>query len=182
MMPGTRDGGGGEEPVTARAQLRQWLAGELADVDEVHIPTLRDKALAHFAGDGEFLRQLAAEALPTMVAEGARSVIGYRRGQVALVVGDEVLTKNALVERATASRFERWFEHAGTRHIKLTKMTKTQLEEAADERERVAGEHWRRAEFLRELAKRLEGTQTVEDVYDDEAIEQLLKEVTGGDF
>lgn len=76
-----------------------------------------------------------------------------------------------------ASRWGRWYEFSGLRHIRLADMTKHDLLSAAKLRRTSAESNLRRAELLEQLAEELADGQTIGQRYTAEDIDAIARSV-----
>ncbi len=161
---------------SSRAIVRHWLREQLDGQDEIQVPELTTKAIAHFKGDIAFMQLLIQETLPSTVAELAYDVLTRIRGS-AIRMGDALVTREGFQERVHRSKFRDWMEHAGDRHISLLKLTKQTGQVVVAERRARSDEEHRRADFIERLIKPLRGKQTVGDRWSEEQIEQIRRQV-----
>jgi hypothetical protein len=165
-----------ETPESSRTIVRQWLRDQLDGQDDVQVPELTAKAIAHFKGDIDFMTLLVEETLPGTVGDLAYHILSRARGS-AIRMGDSIVTRDGFDQRVERSRFRDWMEHAGDRHIALLALTKQTGQLAIAERRGRGDEEYRRAAFLERLIKPLRGKQVIGDRWTDEAIDQIRQEI-----
>ena len=163
-------------PESSRIIIRQWLRDQLDGQDDIQIPELTAKAIAHFKGDTTFMELLVEETLPGTIGDLAYHILSRSRGS-AIRMGDAIVTRDGFDQRVERSRFRDWMEHAGDRHIALLALTKQTGLLAIAERRARADEDYRRAEFIERLIKPLRGKQTIGGKWTEEQIDQIRREV-----
>lgn len=162
------------QETTYRQVLRQWIKQQVDGSSEVNLPDLTASAVEHFSSDKAFLKAFLTESLRPLVYEQARLVLQGTRGAV-VVLGDEIVTKEILAERAQRlqSRWSRWMEHVGDRHVNLMAMTKDDLLTAALERRQRAETEIEIARLWEVLANKLKKNETVGQRFTAEEIERM---------
>ena len=139
-----------EESATLR--LRAWLRGQIEGEDSVDQSALAERALEHFLSNTAFMQALTRELLPAMVYRQVQLIVGSgRRAPDAALAespeeDDEPAHPNTLGsaharersikagQPATRSKWDRWLEHVGSKHVRLTVMTKADLRKARAQR------------------------------------------------
>lgn len=164
----------------ASQRIRAWIQERTNGQHAVALPSLTTEAVEHFLGDTELVRRLFGEKLRSIVYEIAQRVFKETRPG-AVLLGDEIVDQEELAQRASRLKvkWDRWLEHAGETHVRLSAMNRVQLLTAAVERETRADEEFKRASFLRELADRLKGAQTVGQVFKPDEIEAVWSRIHG---
>lgn len=165
-----------QTPESSRSIVRHWLREQIDGQDDVQVPELTAKAIAHFKGDITFMELLVTETLSGTVGELAYDVLSRARGG-AIRMGDAITTRDGFDQRVERSRFRSWMEHAGDRHVALLKLTKPLGQLAIAERRARADEDYRRADFIERLIKPLRGKQTIGDRWTEEQIDQLRQQI-----
>lgn len=156
----------------ATSRIDEWIKEQIDGAAAVSLTDLARKGRDVFLADTAYLQSLFADQLQSLIHQRAAKIFERtRRGSV--VLGDEIVDAGELAKRAErlASKWDGWLEHAGERHVLLFSMTRLQLVAAAEEREARSEGEAIRALFLRALAAKLGGVQTVGEVFDHGAIE-----------
>lgn len=162
---------------TARSRIREIVKIRIEDEDEISIPNLTDSLVALLRGDEEFMEEFVQSALRSEVYTQVAAAIGASRKLIQM--GDVAMTKEAVEKRAQsfATRFLGWFEHSGSRHVRLMDMTREDLLVSAGERRKRGQREYRIAELWTQLAGGLEGGQRVEERFTAEQIEELYTRI-----
>lgn len=164
------------ENPTPRAQLAQWIRAEIDGKSSVELPQLADAALEMFAADQQFVRDFMAEMMRPMVYEIARQVMKSTRPKGDVIeLGDTLMSRDDFKAQSkkAAARWRTWLEHAGTKHIRLMEMTRTDLTAAADERRKRGDAEYELANLWDALAERLEGNERVSERFTADEIERV---------
>jgi aromatic ring-cleaving dioxygenase len=164
-----------------RAQVARWVRAQIADREEVSIPDLRNQAIEHFEKDRAFMRSLLTAFMRTSLYDIVQHVVGSTRGLTLL--GDTVVTEDGIDQRvsaARASRWDRWLEHVGDKHLRLMDMTREDVLQAITEREQRIESERSVVRILSAIYARLEGGQRVRERFTAAEIEQLRRSLDGG--
>lgn len=150
------------EKDTSAADLRFLIRNLLQGREEVSIPDLAGEVVDHVLADEEMSKALMFRFLQPMVYEQVRRQVASTRSDKVLV-GDEVMSKDNFKKQATApgGRFNRWLEHANGRHVRLVKMTKTDLLAACEERGVTADRNAKLRDFFKALSEKVPEGKTV---------------------
>ena len=168
---------------SARGILRQWINEQIntavEDGQSISIPTLTSETIAHFRADGELIQRLMEEQLQPIVTQLVAQRVGHSRNYV--LAGDRALPRHQFAQMAEqlAKRWERWIEHVGVLQVPVLSMTKTDLVQAAMERENQGRRELRMGALWRSLADQLKETECVGDRFTSEQIEQLYQSLEG---
>lgn len=166
-----------------RAQYRQWCREQRDAPREpgegISASTIADAALAHFLQNAAFMRAFAAEVMRPMFYELTLEVFGETRRQRngPILVVDSLLDPaafEAAAERLSA-KWGGWLEHANGRHIRLEDMRRVDILSAIAEREQRVARERSVITFLQRIAARLEGEQTVGEVFTAEEIKEIRR-------
>lgn len=168
------------DPPTARAAIAGWLRLQLAGATEVRLPDLTNEAVEFVASDRKLLRSFLGEMLRPIVYDCAQRIVGKDR-EGFIVLGDVLLRRGEFETRAhtLGSRWTRWLEHVGDRHINIMAMTRQDLLIAAEERERRAAADTGVAQLWRAIADRLKKGQTVGDRFKPADLDALSEQLFG---
>lgn len=168
--------------ISPRLQIRRWAVEQFAvsgRQEAVSFPQVTEDLLDRISEDSRFVRELMRTELRhivyeqvRMAAQDTRDVRGW------ILVGDTLQSPEVLEARARRkTAFERWFAWletvSPTRTLRLANMTRADLLEAAERRRRRARTEMRIADLWEQLAQGMNHTQTVEDRYTPERVEEI---------
>lgn len=153
--------------------IDDWIREQIKDSDQISIPEVADKAVERFLDDRVFIRSFLTDMLRPMIYWRAKKVVAATRGLT--LAGDQILDLGSVEERSKqiAHKFVNWVEHSGERSVRLMRMTRNDLQLAAQERRKRGIQELHLSDLWTELAKRLEADQVVEDVWSPEEIESV---------
>jgi pyruvate/2-oxoglutarate dehydrogenase complex dihydrolipoamide acyltransferase (E2) component len=169
---------------TTRVQVAGWVRQAIADQPEVSLPDLADAAMVHFGDDPAFLQAFFREHVREMVYTLAQQVVGSSRStRLRFESLQPVVTTDAAeqggqprpVEVRAKTCWPTWFEHAGSRHVRLFDMQRGDLLAAAEERERRGQTELQLAGLWRKLASNLPEGKSVGEVYTEESIDRWAR-------
>lgn len=162
-----------EERVSARTQLRNWFVEINETEEEYDITEVATRAVQQFGSDPDWVRQMW---LP-LIKQELRMLVAQMRDRTLL--GEVVVNQEGLEERARrlGAKWGKWREHTEQGYTRLFDMTRGQLLEAADRRERIGLTEMRTAVLWRKLAARMTDAQQVSECWDDDEIEALAVEI-----
>ena len=158
------------ETVSTKTRFTQWIADQLENAPEISLPALKARALREFGDDVDLWQTY----LPHLVYEEVRKQVSGRRAQAAAQAAPRPGRTLAHQQERAAAFLDRWYEHVGTRHIRLGDMTREDLLAAAVERTERGQAELHRAHVWRTLAEPLRPGQTVRDGWSPEALTHVL--------
>jgi hypothetical protein len=169
--------------LSARAQVRAWIAQQIAGQSEVKVPELRAQVVEHFKGNASVMERLLAETLSGMIYELARAEISATRGKANVIDhGDTVTTIDEVKGKAIKLRhkWDLFREYAGDRHVRLMDMTPADLQLAEQTRQARGDIEHEFAELWRRLRQPLEEGEAVGDRFTVEDIENIYQGIVAG--
>ena len=161
---------------TPTSRVRDWIYQEIDGMDTVKLPELANAAVAHFSQDPTFVHAFLETHLRPIIYDLAQKAMAATRGRENVIMaGETLLTRDGISKDAKKlqSKWERWLEHVGDRHVRLTEMTKSDLLKAAEERRKRANTDIRIAALWEALAERMEGDQKVGELFTPEQIDKV---------
>lgn len=161
---------------TPTSQVRDWIYQEIEGQNTVKLPDLANAAVVHFSKDPVFVHGFLETHLRPIIYDLAQKAMAATRGKQNVInVNDTLVTKEGIIAGAQKlqSKWERWLEHVGDRHVRLTEMKRADLLAAAELREQRAGTDMAIAKLWRALAERMEVDQTVGELFTPEQIEKV---------
>ncbi len=155
-------------------QLKEWVQERIKDANcrgvSLNVHELAGEADKEFRKDRLFAPEPTApvcDLITVVVIQVAQDYMHLTRDpkrQRDQTAGKGKMPK--IIKRKDPWRFYRaWRESVAHRDVPLLKSTQAVLLEAAASREARSGGEYRKAQFLRELAKGMNATQTVEERY-----------------
>jgi hypothetical protein len=171
----------GDKRPSVREKLVQIARRKVNDAIEtgsVSMPSIANEAIQELLLDPADLQEwLGITVRPVMYEHIQREVAKSRNG---VIIFGDTLTTPAEVKNAARRRrpnWQVWVEHAGDRSVPLTLMTRTDLEIAANEREKRGLHELKLASLWRHMAYQLSGSQKVSDLFTPEQIQSLADEL-----
>lgn len=161
---------------TPAAEMRAWIKERTTDKKSVNAPALARKMIKHFEKDEEFVVAFFREHGYATAYRLVIETIQRTRGRASVVqLGDEVVDRDEFEKRSKAflSRWDRWLEHVGDKHVRLMDMKRSDLLAAAQIRRERADNELEIAQLWESLAERLEGSQTVREAFTPEEIDRV---------
>lgn len=183
--PPERDQNAAARQYSPRLQLRRWAIEQFAAESEsaISFPQVTEDLLDRISDDPRFVRELLRTELRHVIYEQVRMAAQDTRDLRGwILVGDTLQSPEALAARSRRkTAFERWFSWletvSPTRTLRLANMTRTDLLEAAARRRRRAQTEMRIADLWEQLAQGMNHTQTVEERYSPETVEEIAQTV-----
>lgn len=165
----------GRSPIKEAEALARTLVRARLEVDGyVKLPDVTRELVEHYLQDPDWLRRYLTEALRPLLYDVAQGVVKRTRGHI--VFHEEVVKAQALGERVRKNpKFSLWTERVLDRHKRLFEMSREDLIVAAEEREKRGGIEIKTAVFFREIAKPMQSTDRVGNLWDDASLSELSK-------
>lgn len=162
-----------------RRQIRELVKEELEGKSSVVLPELTNSVVGKVMGDSDLLAAVVEETLRPYIYTVATQAMAATRQPVTL--GDELMSREEFDKKTSvlSKRFERWMEHANGRYVQFMEMDKSDLEEAARQREARAGTELAIARFERMLAGKLRKKDKVSDQFTPEQLDELWDKANG---
>ena len=179
------DAGGNESPAPPRAtspkgRLREWMEADLAaNPDQVSLPAMKARAIAHFVTDDTFVRALVSEAVELLFYVQAQKAVARTRGHHLVISGDRLFRMDAMdrtrfLARRDPSKWSRWMEHVSPGvQLNLLQMGRRELFLAAARRRNDGDRDYAIARLWEALAHRLQEGQSVGEEFTPEQIDAL---------
>lgn len=168
-----------------KQRIRRWWLDQLETAVAVEPAELARQGAIELGHDPDFVHGFyESVASGTFYEIGLNVLSGQRR---LLRQGDRYVTREALhdeIESTPAPDWSRWLEYDpdSACEIRLTAMTKPQLEAAAGYREERGRRELREGLFLRLLAQPLKRGETVRDHWTDEQMSALRQRLNDGEL
>ena len=163
--------------INVRSRIREFVDAEIEGRDQFTLSELADRAVSNLMRDEGFMQAFGEQTLRHVMYEEVQRAVARKRNLLSFE--DQVLTPDEFKRKKEqfGSRFLSWYEHSGDKHINVLKMTRPQLLESADERDKRGSKEINLARLWRRLANGLEGDQIVEERFTSEEIESMYLDI-----